>query len=110
MTQQESIRTVKLPQLIDLQDTEIGPLTAGDWLTQITPLMKDLSPSSSTWWEMVVRIAADNYQLRLQSDHLARLRITPATPPQFQRSPWSRLSREVNLSCWKLFQTALETS
>ena len=62
LSQQESIRTVDLPGLVDLGESEIGPWVAGDWLTSITPLMKDLSPSSATWWEIVLSVAGSSYQ------------------------------------------------
>ena len=49
----ENVRTITLPTLPDAKEGEIGPLAAGDWITLITPLMKDLSAASSAWWEVV---------------------------------------------------------
>ena len=62
LTQQESVRSVELPPLNDLGEAEIGPLLAGDWLTSITPLMRDISPSSSQWWDLVLQVAGSKYQ------------------------------------------------
>ena len=93
LTQQESVRSVELPPLNDLGEAEIGPLLAGDWLTSITPLMRDISPSSSQWWDLVLQAAGSKYQCWLGSDPLTRLRIQPANPPEFERPPFLRVEQ-----------------
>ena len=93
LTQQESVRSVELPPLNDLGEAEIGPLLAGDWLTSITPLMRDISPSSSQWWDLVLQVAGSKYQAWLSSDPLSRLRIQPANPPEFERAPLLRVEQ-----------------
>ena len=60
--QQESVRPVELPTLVELTETEVGPLVAGDWLVIVTPFMRDISSSSSAWWDQVMRTAEDAYR------------------------------------------------
>ena len=91
--QQETVRTADLPPLGELGESEIGPLMAGDWLASITPLMRDLSPSSSTWWDLVMNAAGAAYQTWLASDPMGRLRVQPAIPGTFDRAPFSRVEQ-----------------
>ena len=109
LSQQESIRTVDLPCLTDLGESEIGPLVAGDWLTSITPLMKDLSSSSATWWDAVLTVAGDSYQTWLNSDPLTRLRINPVTPPAFLRSPFARVEQRAQTILLKAIPESLRS-
>ena len=57
MAQQESVRAVDLPMLPELSESEVGPLVAGDWITTIGPFLRDMSSSSSVWWDEVLRVA-----------------------------------------------------
>ena len=41
LAQQESVRSVQLPMLPELSESEVGPLLAGDWLTMVNPFMSD---------------------------------------------------------------------
>ena len=93
MSQQEAIRTVDLPSLPELGEAEVGPLVAGDWLASIGPLMKDLSPSSATWWMTVLKVAENHYGLWLQSDPLEKLKVCPTSPLEFGRAPWARIEQ-----------------
>ena len=109
LNQQESIRTVDLPVLTDLGESEIGPLVAGDWLTSITPLMKDLSPSSASWWETVLAVAGGAYQSWLGSDPMTRLRIQPSTPADFLRSPYARVEQRAQTLLLKALPESLRS-
>ena len=53
--QQETVRTMDLPSLQELSESEIGPLIAGDWLRNIGPYTRDLSALSAGWWDLVLR-------------------------------------------------------
>ena len=63
MAQQESIRAVDLPALPELSESEVGPLVAGDWMTTIGPFLRDMSSSSSLWWDEVLRVAGALYRV-----------------------------------------------
>ena len=89
----ENIRTVTLPALPDLKEGEIGPLAAGDWITLITPLMKDLSATSSAWWEVVLTEAVGCYDRWLRSDPMTKLNLMPRLPVACQQQPWLRLEQ-----------------
>ena len=107
LSQQESIRTAELPGLADLGESEIGPLVAGDWLTSITPLMKDLSPSSAAWWETVLSVAGSAYQGWLGSDPLTRLQVQPVTPQEFSRPPFARVEQRAQTMLLKALPDSL---
>ena len=77
----ETIRSVELPVLPGIKEGELGGAVIGDWLAWMTPIMKDLSVSSSAWWEAVTKEAGQTYQTWLHSDPLHRLYITPTVPP-----------------------------
>ena len=87
----ENVRTITLPTLPDAKEGEIGPLAAGDWITLITPLMKDLSAASSAWWEVVLTEAV--YGRWLRSDPMTTLNLMPQLPPACQQQPWLRLEQ-----------------
>lgn len=46
-TTQETIRTVELTKLPEIKEGELGSLVVGDWIALISPMMRDLSGSSS---------------------------------------------------------------
>ena len=88
---EETVRSVELPPLPELSESEVGPLIAGDWITSVTPLMKDLSSSSATWWDEVLRLSGDLYGRWLNAEPMERLRISATTPQAFKVAPWSRI-------------------
>ena len=63
MSRHESIRSVDLPMLPELTENEVGPLTAGDWGCQVTPLMRDLSQNSPLWWNAALNESLNAYNL-----------------------------------------------
>ena len=81
MAQQESVRAVDLPALPELSESEIGPLIAGDWLTTVGPFLRDMSSSSSMWWDEVLNVAGALYRVWLNSEPMERLRLVPVAPP-----------------------------
>ena len=93
MSQNESIRSVDLPMLPELTENEVGPLTAGDWVCQVTPLMRDLSQNSPLWWDAALNKSLNAYNLWLGSDPMGRLRIAPQTPLSFSAPPLARVEQ-----------------
>lgn len=87
MAQQGSVRAVELPSLPELSESEIGPLIAADWLTTVGPFLRDMSSSSSLWWDEVLNVAGAMYRVWLNSEPMERLRLVPVAPPAFQRPP-----------------------
>ena len=75
MAQQESVRAADLPMLPELSELEVGPLVAGDWITSIGPFLRDMSSSSSLWWDEVLRVAGALYRVWLGSEPMERLRL-----------------------------------
>eukprot|EP00435_Cladocopium_sp_Y103_P030096 s34_g7.t1 len=88
----ESIRTVELPPLPGIKEGELGGTVIGDWIALITPIMRDLSASSSQWWEAVVKNASEAYQQWLHTDPLNRLYIQPQVPMECTTG-WLRIEQ-----------------
>ena len=101
MAQQESVRAVELPSLQELSESEIGPLIAGDWLTTIGPFLRDMSSSSSLWWDEVLNVAGALYRVWLNSEPMERLRLVAVAPPAFQRPPWLRIEQRGSVALLK---------
>ena len=89
-TLNENIRTVELPQLSSVKERELGGVIMGDWLALINPVMRDLSMSSSMWWEAVLSSANAAYSEWLHSDPLKRLYVRPG--PVVNQA-WTRIEQ-----------------
>ena len=89
----ESVRTVELPALPELNDGDLGPLAEGDWLALIAPVMKDLSGSSAAWWEAIMKEAAETYEKWLHAEPLVRIQLQPMLPAECLQQPWLRLEQ-----------------
>ena len=109
MAQQESVRAVELPALQELSESEIGPLIAGDWLTTIGPFLRDISASSSLWWDEVLNVAGALYRVWLNSEPMERLRLVAVTPPAFQRPPWLRIEQRGSVALLKAIPESLRS-
>ena len=109
MAQQESVRAVELPSLPELSESEIGPLIAGDWLTTIGPFLRDISSSSSMWWDEVLQVAGTLYRVWLNSEPMERLRLTPVTPQAFQRPPWLRIEQRGSVALLKAIPESIRS-
>lgn len=57
-------------------------LEAGDWLTQIKPLISDVSAHASEWWEAVLKETDRKYQQWLTAAPLDKLKVTPPNTEQ----------------------------
>ena len=109
MAQQESIRAVDLPALPELSESEVGPLVAGDWITTIAPFLRDMSSSSSLWWDEVLRVAGALYRVWLESEPMERLRLVPVSPPAFQVPPWLRIEQRGSVALLKALPESLRS-
>eukprot|EP00435_Cladocopium_sp_Y103_P069220 s75_g32.t3 len=67
---------VTLPPLPEPHVTNAS-LEAGDWLTQVKPLISDVSPHASEWWEAVLKATDKQYQLWLTATPLEKLKVKP---------------------------------
>ena len=105
--QQESVRAVDLPALQELSESEIGPLIAEDWLTTVGPFLRDMSSSSSMWWDEVLNVAGNLYRIWLNSEPMERLRLVPVAPPAFQRPPWLRIEQRGSVALLKAIPESL---
>eukprot|EP00435_Cladocopium_sp_Y103_P069412 s890_g33.t1 len=85
-TNQESIRTVELAKLPEIKEGEMGSLVVGDWIALISPTMRDLSVSSSKWWDAVLRAATEAYSEWLRAEPLQKLYVVPRNPSLGERS------------------------
>ena len=109
MAQQESVRAVELPSLQELSESEIGPLIAGDWLTTIGPFLRDMSSSSSLWWDEVLNVAGTLYRIRLNSEPMERLRLVAVSPPAFHRPPWLRIEQRGSVALLKAIPESIRS-
>ena len=109
MAQQENVRSVDLPALQELSESEVGPLIAGDWLTTIGPFLRDMSASSSLWWDETMRVAGESYQRWLASEPMERLRIVASLPPSFRHAPWLRIEQRGSVALLKALPDSLRS-
>ena len=106
--QQETVRTVDLPSLQELSESEIGPLIAGDWLCNIGPYMRDLSASSAGWWDLALRTAGEAYDAWINVDPMTKLRIQAVNPVSFAQSPWSRVEQRGSMALLKALPESIK--
>ena len=66
---------IKLPVLPE-PSTKMASLEAGDWLTQVKPLISDVSGKAGKWWDGVINRVTQVYLQWLEASPLERLKIT----------------------------------
>ena len=76
----------ELPEL----SGEVTPITLGDWIVSIGPVMKDLTPLSAIWWQKTYSKAEEYYGIWRNSTPLQRVQITPELPQELQQSQYMR--------------------
>eukprot|EP00438_Fugacium_kawagutii_P010773 Skav218289 [mRNA] locus=scaffold2035:794479:803242:+ [translate_table: standard] len=77
---------IELPEL----PADATPLSLGDWLTVITPLMRDVSQVSAIWWERTKSRAMELYNVWKQLTPLDRVGLTPVLPRELQEARFQR--------------------
>ena len=79
---------IVLPQLPEPEGRDAS-LEAGDWITQLEPLIGDLSKNASQWWKKVMKVTSQRYAGWLHADPLVRLKIGAPegslSPQSFER-------------------------
>ena len=80
----------KLPPLPD-PSTEDACIAVSDWLTQIQPIMSDLSDRSWAWWQRVMEVAQKAYLKWQQAGPLEKSLVVCDTPPDLLDPRLSRL-------------------
>ena len=86
---------VELPRLQDWK-SETSPIDYADWLLLLHPIMADLSPTSETWWEEVVKVAKDWYVSHMAKTPLDRLGHKAVATPLLNQKRWSRLEKRAS--------------
>ena len=84
---------IKLPQLPD-PAMKLASLEAGDWLTQVRPLIGDVSARAGSWWDGVLQSVTSVYTCWLEASPLERLKIVAPRVDQCGRHS-ERLSQRV---------------
>ena len=77
---------VELPVL----PAQCNPMDLGDWLTVISPIMRDLSGNSSKWWDRTVQEAQLYYDQWKTSTPLQRVQIRASLPLELTLEPFVR--------------------
>eukprot|EP00435_Cladocopium_sp_Y103_P028694 s3109_g7.t1 len=84
----ESLRSVpiQLPQLADVSKPNPA-LRAGDWMSEVQPLIADVSEGASTWWKKVTDEANKAYTNWLSAGPLDKMAIQPdvTVEPRYAR-------------------------
>ena len=75
---EEDLRSIPITllKLLDVQ-AENSALRAGDWLSEIRPLIADVSQRAGQWWSRVEERALTAYQRWLAAGPLERLKVVP---------------------------------
>ena len=69
---------------------ETTPMDLGDWLTLITPSMKDMANNASFWWESTLAEATRFYEQWRQSTPLQRVQLKPSLPVELTARQFER--------------------
>ena len=76
--QEEVLRSypVVLPKLGEPGE-KFSALMAGDWITQVRPLMADVSGKAGWWWDKMVTATTQRYLTCLEAPPLEKLHVLP---------------------------------
>ena len=84
---------MELTKLPEIKEGELGSLVVGDWIALISPTMRDLSGSSSKWWDAVLRATTEAYsECGFVRKPLQRLYVLPRNPIEEDPS-WGRVEQ-----------------
>ena len=73
-----------LPKLPD-ESTPQAALRCGDWITEIEPLIGDVSGGAARWWAQLMNEVNAVYKVWLSSDALTRLEVDAQVKPHATR-------------------------
>ena len=90
----ETVRSgiIDMPQLPEWS-VESGPLDMGDWLTQVQPIMGDLTSTSHQWWNLILEESKKWYMVHQSLGPMDRLTHEPSPSPELKDVRWGRLER-----------------
>ena len=90
---EEDLRSIpiNLPKLAEVH-AENAALRAGDWLSEIRPLIADVSQRAGPWWLRLEERAMVAYQKWLSAGPLERLKVIPE---KVEEEPFIRLESRV---------------
>ena len=83
---------IEMPQLPEWS-IESGPLDMGDWLTQVQPIMGDLTTSSNVWWDLILQESKKWYLAHQALGPMERLTHLPSSSVELKDVKWGRLER-----------------
>ncbi len=83
---------IEMPQLPEWS-IESGPLDMGDWLTQVQPIMGDLTTSSNVWWDLILQESKKWYLAHQALGPMERLTHLPSSSAELKDVKWGRLER-----------------
>ena len=86
---------VTLPVLPEPQ-VKNASLEAGDWLTQVQPLIADVSGSASAWWNRLVQATTQQYHKWLSANPMDKLKIEPPDHGELARGN-ERLAQRIGV-------------
>ena len=72
---------------------ESGPLDMGDWLTQVQPIMGDLTSTSHLWWNLILEESKKWYLAHQALGPMDTLTHQPSPSAELKDVKWSRLER-----------------
>ena len=72
---------------------ETGSIDLINWVTHITPIMEDLSDSSSTWWSTTLQEVMKWYAKYSVASPLERIQLLPVTSMVASKPEWARVER-----------------
>ena len=78
--------TRELPEL----QGDVTPITLGDWLVTIGPVMRDITPISSVWWDITVKAAEQAYLVWRQATPMERVSFCPGLPSELAGQQYLR--------------------
>ena len=78
--------TRELPEL----HGDVTPITLGDWLVTIGPVMRDITPISSVWWDVTMRESEKAYLEWRQATPMERVSFCPGLPVELSGQQFLR--------------------
>ena len=82
----------ELPML-PIYTPETGSIDLINWVTHITPIMEDLSDSSSMWWSSVLKEVMEWYSRYSVAAPLERVQMLPVISMMVNKPEWTRVER-----------------
>ena len=96
---------ITLPVLVEPSAAQAS-IRAGDWITEVTPLVGDVAARAASWWEKVLASAEGAYKRWLMAGPLERLQIKPEKDAE---GAGSRLDRRVTGLLLQAIPSTLKT-